>query len=77
VPDTAPVVTLSPRDWHPEVIDIFRELDPAAWRLTNHNRMARMKRSITSLPWRYNAARMVRDYVTRAYLRTAGGLTAS
>ena len=23
--------------WHPEVIEIFRDLDPVAWKDTNHN----------------------------------------
>jgi starch phosphorylase len=33
----------------------------------------RMKRSIMSLAWRYNADRMVSDYVTTCYLPAAGG----
>lgn len=33
----------------------------------------RMKRSIMSLAWRYNADRMVSDYVTSCYLPAAGG----
>jgi len=37
--------------------------------------IARMKRSIRSLGWRFNADRMVMDYVRCAYLRAAGGLS--
>jgi glycogen phosphorylase len=33
-----------------------------------------MKRSIMSLAWRYNADRMVTDYVSHSYLPAAGGL---
>lgn len=56
------------------VIPMFYDRDavgvPGRW-------VARMKRSVMTLAWRFNAARMVRDYVTRAYLPAAGGLTAS
>ena len=34
----------------------------------------RMKHSIMTLAWRYNADRMVADYVRHAYLPAAGGL---
>ena len=36
-----------------------------------------MKRSIMSLAWRYNADRMVTDYVTHSYLPAAGGLASA
>lgn len=126
-------------NWHPQVLELFRELDPAGWRETNHNPIAllsrlspdqllervtflslenrvsfhyrrlqeylaserlrpldplsastvydldasllprrwiaRMKQSVMSLAWRYNADRMVTDYVTASYLPAAGGLS--
>ena len=30
--------------WQPDIIELFRELDPAAWRDTNHNPVAMLKR---------------------------------
>jgi starch phosphorylase len=30
--------------WHPEVIELFRELDPALWRATNHNPLMLLRR---------------------------------
>ncbi len=36
----------------------------------------RMKRSITTLAWRYNADRMVADYVRHGYLAAGGRLSA-
>ncbi len=52
-----------------EVIPMFYEVDttglPRRW-------IARMKHSIMSLAWRYNADRMVTDYVTSSYLPAAG-----
>ena len=41
---------------------------PRAW-------IARMKRSIRTLGWRFNADRMVMDYVRQYYLPAAGGLS--
>ena len=41
---------------------------PRAW-------IARMKRSIRSLGWRFNADRMLMDYVRCCYLPAAGGLS--
>jgi starch phosphorylase len=32
-----------------------------------------MKRAIRTLGWRFSAARMVVDYVTKAYVPAAGG----
>ena len=37
--------------------------------------IARMKRAIRTLGWRFNADRMVMDYVRQCYLRAAGGLS--
>ena len=55
-----------------EVLPLFytRDVDglPRAW-------IARMKRSIRSLGWRFNADRMVMDYVRCCYLPAAGGLS--
>ena len=41
---------------------------PRAW-------IARMKRGIRTLGWRFNADRMVMDYVRTGYLPAAGGLS--
>ena len=53
-----------------EVIPLFYERDgsglPRGW-------IERVKRSIMSLAWRYNADRMVTDYVVNSYLPAAGG----
>jgi starch phosphorylase len=55
-----------------EVIPLFYTRDaeglPRAW-------IARMKRSIRTLGWRFNADRMVMDYVRQYYLPAAGGLS--
>ena len=55
-----------------EVIPLFfvRDNDglPQAW-------IARMKRSVKTLGWRFNADRMVMDYVEKAYIPAAGGLS--
>ena len=37
--------------------------------------IARMKRSIRTLGWRFNADRMVMDYVRHCYLPAAGGVS--
>ena len=53
-----------------EVVPLFFDRDasglPRGW-------VERMKRSIMSLAWRYNADRMVTDYVEHSYLPAAGG----
>ena len=53
-----------------EVVPLFYDRDadglPRAW-------IARVKRAIRTLGWRFNANRMVMDYVTRAYIPAAGG----
>jgi len=40
-----------------------------------HVWIARMKRSIRTLGWRFNADRMVKDYVMHCYLPAAGGIS--
>lgn len=55
-----------------EVIPLYYQRDsdglPHAW-------IARMKRSIRTLGWRFNADRMVKDYVVNCYLPAAGGVS--
>ena len=55
-----------------EVIPAFYDRDaeglPRRW-------IARVKRAIRTLAWRYNADRMVMDYVEQCYLPAAGGET--
>jgi starch phosphorylase len=53
-----------------EVIPLYYERDrdglPRAW-------IARMKRAIRTLGWRFSADRMVMDYVLKCYIPAAGG----
>jgi len=55
-----------------EVVPLYYDRDdlgiPRAW-------MARVKRAMRTLAWRYNADRMVMDYVQQCYLAAAGGET--
>ena len=55
-----------------EVIPLYYQRDdddlPQAW-------IARMKRAVRTLGWRFNADRMVMDYVSSTYIRAAGGLS--
>ena len=55
---------------HDEVIPLYYDRDadglPRQW-------IARMKRAIRTLGWRFSADRMVVDYVTKAYVPAAGG----
>lgn len=55
-----------------EVIPLYYERDaddlPQAW-------INRMKRAVSSLGWRFNADRMVMDYVQHMYVPAAGGLS--
>jgi starch phosphorylase len=55
-----------------EVIPLYYDRDysglPRGW-------IARMKRAIRTLGWRFNADRMVMDYVQKCYLPAAGGLS--
>jgi starch phosphorylase len=53
-----------------QVIPLYYDRDrdgvPHLW-------IARMKRAIRTLGWRFSADRMVKDYVQRAYIPAAGG----
>jgi starch phosphorylase len=53
-----------------EVIPLYYDRDrdglPCGW-------IARMKRAIRTLGWRFSADRMVADYVTKSYIPAAGG----
>jgi starch phosphorylase len=55
-----------------QVVPLFYERDkdgiPNEW-------VARMKRSIRTLAWRFNADRMVMDYVRSCYIPAAGGVS--
>jgi starch phosphorylase len=55
-----------------EVLPLYYDRDfdglPRRW-------IARMKRAIRTLGWRFNADRMVMDYVRQCYLPAAGGLS--
>lgn len=42
-----------------------------------HGWIARQKAAICTLPWRYSARRMLRDYTMRCYLPAAGAMTSS
>jgi glycogen phosphorylase len=57
-----------------EVIPLYYDRDkdglPRKW-------IARMKRAIRTLGWRFSADRMVMDYVQRSYIPAAGGTSAS
>jgi starch phosphorylase len=57
-----------------EVIPMFYDRDrddlPQEW-------IARMKRAIRTLGWRFNADRMVMDYANHSYVPAAGGLSCS
>lgn len=53
-----------------EIIPLYFDRDdddlPQQW-------IARMKRSVSTLGWKYNADRMVMDYVSESYIPAAGG----
>lgn len=57
-----------------EVVPLYYDRDPhdlpQEW-------IRRMKRAVRTLGWRFNADRMVMDYVTQTYIPAAGGLSAS
>jgi starch phosphorylase len=57
-----------------QVVPMYYDRDrdglPALW-------MARMKRAIRTLGWRFNADRMVADYVLKAYVPAAGGTSSA
>ena len=66
-PATATISTASCRD---EVIPLYYDRDPdglpRGW-------IKRMKRTIRTLGWRFNADRMVMDYTLKCYVPAAGG----
>ena len=55
-----------------QVVPLYYQRDPdglpRGW-------IARMKRAIRTLGWRFNADRMVMDYVRHCYLPAAGGIS--
>ena len=55
-----------------EVIPLYYDRDdddlPQAW-------IGRMKRAVRTLGWRFNADRMVMDYVQSTYIPAAGGVS--
>jgi len=57
-----------------DVIPLYYNRDPdglpRGW-------IARMKRAIRTLGWRFSADRMVKDYVLRSYIPAAGGTSVS
>ena len=57
-----------------EVIPLFYDRDrdglPRGW-------IARMKRAIRTLGWRFSADRMVMDYVLQSYIPAAGGTSSN
>jgi starch phosphorylase len=55
-----------------EIVPLFFDADPAGF---PRRWVRRMKRSIMSLGWRFNADRMVMDYVETSYLPAAGALS--
>jgi len=59
---------------HDEVIPLYYERDhdglPRGW-------IRRMKRTIRTLGWRFNADRMVMDYTLQCYIPAAGGTSSS
>lgn len=57
-----------------EVIPLFYETDPSGLR---PGWIERMKWAMTSLGWRFNANRMLHDYLRQAYLPAAGATTSS
>ncbi|HEY0514722.1 MAG TPA: alpha-glucan family phosphorylase, partial [Thermoanaerobaculia bacterium] len=55
-----------------ELIPLYYERDALG---VPHGWMARVKRAMRTLAWRYNADRMVMDYLRESYLPAAGGNT--
>ena len=56
-----------------DVIPLYYERDPSG---QPHHWIKRVKESMQSLGWRFNADRMVRDYAMRFYLPAAGATSA-
>jgi glycogen phosphorylase len=57
-----------------EVIPLYYECDEDG---LPHNWIKRMKRSMKTLGWRYNADRMVMDYVSKAYIPASGSTSSA
>jgi len=55
-----------------EVVPLFYDRDEKG---IAHRWVARQKNAMRSLPWRFSARRMMRDYTMRCYLPAAGGET--
>jgi starch phosphorylase len=55
-----------------EVVPLYYDRDPLG---VPRDWMQRVKRAMRTLAWRYNADRMVMDYVREHYLPAAGGDT--
>jgi starch phosphorylase len=55
---------------HEEVVPMYYERDPDG---LPREWIARMKRAIRTLGWRFSAHRMVMDYVMKSYIPAAGG----
>ena len=64
--DAASLAAVLHRDVVPMYYDRDRDGLPREW-------IARVKRGIRTLGWRFSADRMVKDYVTGAYIPAAGG----
>ena len=57
-----------------EVIPLYYERDESG---IPHRWVRRVKESMQSLGWRFNADRMIRDYAVRFYLPAAGATSAA
>jgi starch phosphorylase len=64
--DATALASVLRRDVVPIYYDRDRDGLPREW-------IARMKRAIRTLGWRFSAERMVMDYVLKAYIPAAGG----
>ena len=62
----------SSRCWKSEVVPLYYDRDAQG---VPHGWIGRVKRAMRTLAWRYNADRMVMDYVRECYLPAAGGDT--
>ena len=67
-PPTAPIRRRPDRESEPLLPEYERDRDglPRGW-------IKRMKRTIRTLGWRFNADRMVMDYTQKCYVPAAGG----
>jgi starch phosphorylase len=57
-----------------EVVPLYYQRDADG---LPHGWIQRMKRGVRTLGWRFNADRMVMDYVTQAYVPAAGGTSSN